>query len=134
MKLASAVFLLLAFSWTCHRVYAQPHVESPDDYAYLRRMHVPNVVVNCMAAFDRWVRTSPRYDLFVISERRALSAKVSAAPAGSHDGALTSFDTVVRTPAFAKVRGKYSWVKVHATCQVWHGHVVGLSAKPLNAH
>ena len=131
MKLTTALVLLLAFGWACHRAQAQPQVDSPEDYAYLRRIHVPDVVVNCVAAFDRWVRTAPRYDLFVISERRALSAKVMPAPAGSHSGSLTSFDTVVRTPAFAKVRGKYAWVRVNATCQVWHGHVVGLSAQPV---
>ncbi|MFM0040110.1 hypothetical protein PQQ73_35795 [Paraburkholderia strydomiana] len=129
MKLTTAIFLLFAFSWAIQRVHAQPQLDSPEDYAYLRRIHVPDVVVNCVAAFDRWVRTAPRYDLFVISERRALSAKVIAAPAGSRAGSLTSFDTVVRTPAFAKVRGKYVWVPVNATCQVWHGHVVGLSAQ-----
>lgn len=131
MKLASAVLVLFALTWACHNAFAQASPDTPDDYAYLRRMHVPGVVVNCMAAFDRWVRTAPRYDLFVISERRALTANVTAAPRGAHDGQTTAFDTVVRTPAVAKMRGKYAWEKVNATCQVWHGHVVGLFAKPV---
>ncbi|MGQ7932462.1 BspC domain-containing protein [Paraburkholderia sp. D1E] len=130
MKLTTVIFLLLTFSWICLRANAQPQVDIPEDYAYLRRMHVPDVVVNCVAAFDRWVRTTPRYDLFVISERRALTAKVLSGKAITSDTAALPIDTVVKTPAFAKVRGKYVWVPVKATCKVWHGHVVGLTAQP----
>lgn len=130
MKLTTAIFLLLTFSWICLRANAQPQADIPEDYAYLRRMHVPDVVVNCVAAFDRWVRTTPRYDLFVISERRALTAEVLSGKAIAGDTTTLPIDTIVKTPAFAKVRGKYVWVPVKATCKIWHGHVVGLSAQP----
>ncbi|PQV44415.1 BspC domain-containing protein [Paraburkholderia sp. BL21I4N1] len=130
MKLTTAIFLLLTFSWICLRANAQPPADIPEDYAYLRRMHVPDVVVNCVAAFDRWVLTTPRYDLFIISERRALTAKVLSGKAIAGDTTTLPIDTVVKTPAFAKVRGKYVRVPVKATCKIWHAHVVGLSAQP----
>jgi hypothetical protein len=130
MKLTTVVLLLLTFSWVCHRAYAEPTADIPEDYAYLRRMHVPDVVVNCVAAFDNWVRTTPRYDLFVISERRALQAKITSGKEVVRESAESPIDTVVKTPAFAKIRGKYQWVPVKATCSVWHGHVVGLTARP----
>lgn len=134
MKIISALFLLLAFSVAFHYADAQPQDSSPDDYAYLRRMHVPGVVVNCVAAFDRWVRTTPRYDLFVISERHALKATILKGRRISRDTTPLPVDTVVKTSAFAKVRGKYVWMPVKATCNLWHGHVIGLSAQPVNIH
>lgn len=130
MKLTTAIFLLLTFSWICMRANAQPQRDIAEDYAYLHRMHVPDVVVNCIAAFDRWVRIAPQYDLFVISERRALTAKVVSGNALARDTTTLPIDTVVKTPAFAKIRGKYVWVPVKATCKIWHGHVVDLTAQP----
>jgi hypothetical protein len=134
MKLTAAILLLLTFSWVCHRANAQPQADIPEDYAYLRRMHVPDVVVNCVAAFDSWVRTTPRYDSFMISERRALTAKIVSGKALVQEPLESPVDTVVKTPAFAKVRGQYKWIAVKATCNVWHGHVVGLTARPVQVH
>ncbi|MEW9585056.1 hypothetical protein ABQJ48_26540 [Paraburkholderia sp. DGU8] len=99
------------------------------DYAFLRRIHVREAVVNCIAAFDQWVRTEPRYDSFVVSERNALRAKVLPVTLTQGPDELPAVDANVRMLAFAKLRQKYVWIPVTASCGLWHKHVVSFSVK-----
>ncbi len=52
----AALFALLLTASLYQLAHAQ---EAPDpsqeDYAYLTRMHVPEPVIRCVAAFDKWV-------------------------------------------------------------------------------
>ncbi|MFP4905729.1 BspC domain-containing protein, partial [Paraburkholderia sp. BR14261] len=75
--------------------------------------------------------------------RRALSAKIeqpapaNATPTPVASDALSpapSIDTLVHLRAFAKVRGKYAWVPVKATCGIWHSHVVDVALSPRGTH
>jgi hypothetical protein len=101
-----------------------------EDYAYLTRMHVPDPVIRCVAAFDRWVAMTPKYDTFIVPDRRVLRAKV--------DNNTTIFsavnpipvDEVIAMRAFAKVRGKSQWTRVDSRCGVREGRVVGVSLTP----
>ncbi|MDE1179831.1 hypothetical protein [Paraburkholderia sp.] len=138
MKVITAVSALLLICWTCHQAYADPQTDMPDEYDYLRRMHVPDAVANCVAAFDRWVRTASRYDSFMVPDRSALNATTVA---GSTPGtapviALADADTsspvdkTVGLRAFAKVRDKYRWVPVRATCGIADSEVVSVSLQP----
>lgn len=119
----------------CASLYQLSHAqESPDpsqeDYAYLTRMHVPQPVIRCVAAFDRWVALTPKYDTFIVPDRRVLSAKI--------DNDTTIFspvnpipvDEVIAMRAFAKVRGGSQWTRVDSRCGVRDGRVVGVSLSP----
>lgn len=130
MKVITTLFFLLVCCWTYHRAHAQTESAPLTDYAFLRRIHVREAVVNCIAAFDQWVRTEPRYDLFVVSERNALHAKVLPVTASQGLDQSTAVDATVRMLAFAKLRQKYVWIPVTASCGVWHKHVVSFSIKP----
>lgn len=130
MKVTTTLFFLLVCCWTYHRAHAQTESAPLTDYAFLRRIHVREAVVNCIAAFDQWVRNEPRYDLFVVSERNALRAKVLPVPAAQGADQSPAVDATVRMLAFAKQRQKYVWIPVTASCGVWHKHVVSFSMNP----
>lgn len=142
MKFTTLACALLALFWLSLRVQAQIQ-PPPEDYEYLRRIRVPDAVVNCVAALDQWVYKAQRYDSLLVPDRRALSANieqpapVNATPVPAASDALTpvtSIDTLIHLHAFAKVRGKYAWVPVKATCGIWHSHVVDVALSPRSTH
>lgn len=111
--------------------HAQESPASPqEDYAYLTRMHVPEPVIRCVAAFDRWVALTPRYDTFMVPDRRVLGAKIdNDTPIFSADNPIP-VDEVIAMRAFAKIRGKSQWTRVDSSCGVRDGRVVGVSLTP----
>lgn len=138
MKFSTLACALLALFWISLRVQAQMQAP-PEDYEYLRRIRVPDVVVNCISALDAWVHQGQRYDSLLVPDRRALTAHIeSPAPDGaitrvSSSGAVAQaspVDTLIHLRGFAKVRGKYAWVPVKATCGIWHTHVVDVALTP----
>ncbi|CAB3796749.1 hypothetical protein LMG28688_04376 [Paraburkholderia caffeinitolerans] len=142
MKFSTLACALLALLLISLRVQAQMQAP-PENYEYLRRISVPDVVINCVAALDEWVRQGQRYDSLLVPDRRALTAHVETpAPDGaimrvSTSGAMAQaspIDTLVHLRGFAKVRGKYAWEPVKATCGVWHSHIVDVALKPRPAH
>ena len=130
MKVTVAVVLFLVCCWTYHQAHGQTPPAPLADYAFLRRIHVRESVVNCIAAFDQWVRTEPRYDSFVVSAGNALRAKVVRVASLQGSGLSPNTDATVRMRAFAKLRRDYVWVPVTASCGVWRKHVVSFSIKP----
>ncbi|CAM2180101.1 Lipoprotein [Paraburkholderia sacchari] len=142
MKFSTFACALLALFLISLRVQAQMQAQ-PEDYEYLRRISVPDVVINCVAALDEWVRQGQRYDSLLVPDRRALTARIETpAPDGaitrvSSSGAVAQaspIDKLVHLRGFAKVRGKYAWVPVKATCGVWHSRIVDVALKPRQAH
>jgi|GEM_PF-860402 len=142
MKFSTLACALLALFWISLRVQAQMQAP-PEDYEYLRRIRVPDVVVNCISALDAWVHQGQRYDSLLVPDRRALTAHIeSPVPASaiarvSSAGAVTQaspIDTLIHLRGFAKVRGKYAWVPVKATCGIWHTHVVDVALTPRTAN
>jgi hypothetical protein len=130
MKVTTAFFFLLVCCWTYHRAHAQTKPAPLTDYAYLRRIHVREAVVNCIAAFDQWVRTEPRYDSIVVSAGNALRAKVLPVTGARDSAQSVASDATVHFRAFVKLRQKYVWIPATASCGVWHKHVVFFSLKP----
>jgi hypothetical protein len=143
MKFPTIACALVALLWVSLRVQAQVQ-PPPDDYEYLRRIRVPDAVVNCVAALDEWVHKAQRYDSLLVPDRRALTANVESpvpASAIATVSASTSavpqaspIDTLIHLRAFAKVRGKYAWVPVKATCGIWRTHVVDVALAPRTTH
>ncbi|RAR58784.1 hypothetical protein C7401_112100 [Paraburkholderia unamae] len=142
MKFTTLACALLALFWLSLRVQAQTQPQ-PEDYEYLRRIRVPDAVVNCVAALDEWVHKAQRYDSLLVPDRRALTANIespvppSATPVPPASAAVTQvtpIDTLIHLHAFAKVRGKYAWVPVKATCGIWHSHVVDVALSPRSTH
>jgi hypothetical protein len=148
MKFPTLACALVALLWISLRVQAQVQAP-PEDYEYLRRIRVPDAVVNCVAALDEWVHQAQRYDSLMVPDRRALTAKVeSPVPDGALASVATSasasaaspapqaspIDTLIHLRAFAKLRGKYAWVPVKATCGIWRTHVVDVALSPRLMH
>ncbi|NIE68819.1 hypothetical protein [Burkholderia sp. Ax-1719] len=143
MKFPTLACALVALLWVSLRVQAQVQAP-PEDYEYLRRIRVPDAVVNCVAALDEWVRQAQRYDSLLVPDRRALTAKVESpvpasaiaqvSAASSPAPQASPIDTLIHLRAFAKVRGKYAWVPVKATCGIWHSHVVDVALAPRTVH
>jgi hypothetical protein len=142
MKFTTVACVLLALFLLSLRVQAQIQPQ-PEDYEYLRRIRVPDAVVNCVAALDEWVRKAQRYDSLLVPDRGALSANIespapiNATPVPAASAAVTQvtpIDTLIHLHAFAKVRGKYAWVPVKATCGIWHSHVVDVALSPRSTH
>ena len=107
--------------------------ETPDplkDYSYLTRLHVPDAVVQCVAAFDRWVEDAPKYDSLIVPDRRVLSAKIDDDTPIFSPGNPVPVDKIIMMRAFAKARGKAQWMRVDSRCGVRDGHVVGVSLTP----
>lgn len=128
MKLLLPVFALLLTP--CLYQLAHGQDVPPEDYGYLQRMHVPAPVIQCVAAFDRWVKTAPKYDTFVIPDRRVLSAKIDEDATVLNATNPLPVDRVIMMRAFAKGRGTSQWTRVDSRCGVLDGHVVGVSMTP----
>jgi hypothetical protein len=131
MKSLPLVFGLLL----CASLYQLSHAQetpgpSQEDYAYLTRMHVPEPVIRCVAAFDRWVAMTPKYDTFIVPDRRVLGAKIDNDTTIFSAGNPVPVDQVIAMRAFAKVRGKSQWMRVDSSCGVLDGRVVGVSLTP----
>ncbi|QGZ62215.1 BspC domain-containing protein [Paraburkholderia acidisoli] len=140
MKFMTLACALLALFWISLSVQAQMQPQA-EDYEYLRRIRVPDAVVNCVAALDQWVHKAERYDSLLVPDRRALSARIeepaqsNVTPASANANTPSSpIDSLIHLRAFAKIRGKYAWVPVRATCNVWHSHVVGVALAPRSLH
>lgn len=121
--------LLSGFSYQLGHAQVAPN-PSHENYDYLTRMHVPQPVIQCVAAFDHWVAITPKYDTFIVPDRRVLSAKIE------NDATLFSannpvpVDEVIVMRAYAKARGKSQWSRVDSRCGVRDGRVVGVSLTP----
>ncbi|SAL05872.1 hypothetical protein AWB81_07343 [Caballeronia arationis] len=128
-----ALFPLVALALSAF-LYQTVHAqESPDlskDYDYLTRMHVPSAVIQCVAAFDHWVELTPKYDTFIVPDRRVLSAKIESDSPIFSVGNPVPVDKIIVMRAFAKSRGKSQWTRVDSKCGVRDGHVVGVSLTP----
>lgn len=121
--------LLLPFC-VYQAVHAQETPELSKDYDYLTRMHVPSAVVRCVAAFDHWVELTPKYDTFIVPDRRVLSAKIESDSPVFSVGNPIPVDTIVIMRAFAKARSKPQWTRVDSRCGVRDGRVVGVALTP----
>jgi len=141
MKASTFACAFVALFWISVRVHAQLQPAPHESYEYLRRLRVPDTVVNCVAALDRWVHQTSRYDSLLVPDRRVLNARIEpkddterASPVPSSSVAAgepaTPFDSLIHMRGFAKVRGKYLWVPVKATCSVWHQQIVDVALKP----
>jgi len=141
MKATTFACAFLALFWISLRVHAQLQPAPHEDYEYLRRLRVPDTVVNCVAALDRWVHQTSRYDTLLVPDRRVLNARIerkddaadsTPVPPPSADVAATPtpFDSLIHMRGFAKVRGKYRWEPVSATCSVWHRQIVDVVLRP----
>ncbi|SAL20804.1 hypothetical protein AWB71_01004 [Caballeronia peredens] len=111
-------------------VQAQETPARPEDYSYLTRLHVPEPVVQCVAAIDRWVESAPKYDTLIVPDRRVLSATIDSETPIFSVGNPIPVDKVIVMRAFAKARGKQQWTRVDSRCGVRDGHVVGVSLTP----
>jgi hypothetical protein len=109
---------------------APDQTDPAEDYSYLTRLHVPDPVVQCVAAFDRWVEDAPKWDTLIVPDRRVLSAKIDSETPIFSVGNPIPVDQVIVMRAFAKARGKAKWTRVDSRCGVRDGHVVGVSLTP----
>ncbi|OUL79462.1 hypothetical protein CA601_34820 [Paraburkholderia hospita] len=109
--------------------FSQPQPATPDDYAYLARLHVRPSVINCVAELDSWIRSAARYDMFLAPDRHVLKAKVEAGARSFTASASHTVESTVTLRAFARLRPKSGWVPVIAKCAFWHQHVVGVSVQ-----
>jgi len=127
----AVVIALLVAAAVIPIVHAQ---ETPDplkeDYAYLTRMHVPQPVVSCVAALDKWVALTPKYDTFIVPDRRVLNAKIDDETTIFSAGNPVPVDEVIVMRAFAKTRGHSQWTRLDSRCGVKDGRVVGVSLTP----
>jgi len=145
MKASTFACAFVALFWISIRVHAQLQPAPQENYEYLRRLRVPETVVNCVAALDRWVRQTSRYDSLLVPDRRVLNARIERKDDATDDTirstpvpsssvaetvSATPFDSLIHMRGFAKVRGKYVWVPVKATCSVWHRQVVNVALQP----
>jgi hypothetical protein len=111
-------------------VRAQDTPSRPEDYSYLTKLHVSDVVVQCVAAFDRWVENAPKYDTLIVPDRRVLSAKIDSETPILSIGNPIPVDQVIVMRAFAKARGMAKWTRVDSRCGLRDGQVVGVSLTP----
>ncbi|KMZ12759.1 hypothetical protein BHUM_03350c [Candidatus Burkholderia humilis] len=111
-------------------VRAQDTPSWPEDYSYLTKLHVSDVVVQCVAEFDRWVEHAPKYDTLIVPDRRVLSAKIDSETPILSIGNPVPVDQVIVMRAFAKARDTANWTRVDSRCGVRDGQVVGVSLTP----
>ncbi|QSN62854.1 BspC domain-containing protein [Caballeronia sp. M1242] len=128
--IAPALCALLLSASLFQIVQAQETPDPTEDYSYLTRLHVPDTVVQCVAAFDRWVENAPKYDTLIVPDRRVLSAKIDDDTAILSPANPIPVDKVILMRAFAKARGKAQWMRVDSRCGVRDGQVVGVSLTP----
>lgn len=126
----SALAAILLSASLIQIVQAQETPDPSEDYAYLARLHVPDAVVQCVAAFDRWVENAPKYDTLIVPDRRVLSAKIDDDTPIFSPGNPIPVDKVIVMRAFAKARGSAQWTRVDSRCGVRDGQVVGVSLTP----
>ena len=134
MKSMTALLGIFSLIWFCTSAFSQTEADVPDDYAYLTRLHVRPAVIGCIAEFDRWIRTTSRYDMFLAPDRRVLKAKVEAGSgmfAGSNGS--QQVESTVSMRAFARVRNRQAWIPVVAKCGLWRQHVVGVSLQRIES-
>ncbi|VXB31306.1 conserved exported hypothetical protein [Burkholderia sp. 8Y] len=127
---APALCALLLSASLFQIVQAQETPDPSEDYSYLTRLHVPDTVVQCVAAFDRWVENAPKYDTLIVPDRRVLSAKIDDDTPILSPANPIPVDQVIVMRAFAKARGKAQWQRVDSRCGVRDGQVVGVSLTP----
>ncbi|KND58537.1 hypothetical protein BVER_03514c [Candidatus Burkholderia verschuerenii] len=130
-SIVPALLALLLSATTYTFVHAQELPEAkPEDYSYLDKLHVPDAVARCVAAFDRWVADAPKYDALIVPDRRVLSAKIDSETPIFSVGNPIPVDQVIVMRAFAKARGTAKWMRVDSRCGVRDDHVVGVSLTP----
>jgi hypothetical protein len=125
-----ALLALLMSASAVQFVQAQETPDPSEDYAYLTKLHVPDAVVQCVAAFDHWVEHAPKYDTLIVPDRRVLSAKIDSETPILSVGNPIPVDQVIVMRAFAKARGKAKWTRVDSRCGMRDGQVVGVSLTP----
>jgi hypothetical protein len=130
MKVSLALLALMLPICVYQMASAQESSDVSKDYEYLNRLHVPAVVVKCVAAFDEWVADAPKYDTFIVPDRRVLTAKIDSDTPVFSAGNPVPVDKIVMMRAFAKSRGKSQWTRVDSKCGVRDGRVVGVSLTP----
>ena len=128
--LAPALLALALSASMFQLVQAQETPDLPEDYSYLTKLHVPDAVAQCVAAFDRWVENAPKYDTLIVPDRRVLSATIDDDTPIFSVGDPIPVDKVIVMRAFAKARGKAQWTRVDSRCGVRDGRVVGVSLTP----
>jgi hypothetical protein len=128
--LAPALLALAVSASMFQLVQAQETPDLPEDYSYLTKLHVSDTVVQCVAAFDRWVEQAPKYDTLIVPDRRVLSATIDSETPVLSVGNPIPVDKVIVMRAFAKARGKQQWTRVDSRCGVRDGQVVGVSLTP----
>ncbi|MDR5783489.1 hypothetical protein QCE63_29165 [Caballeronia sp. LZ065] len=128
--LAPALLALALSASMFQLVQAQETPDLPEDYSYLTRLRVPDAVVQCVAAFDRWVEHAPKYDTLIVPDRRVLAAKIDSETPILSLGNPIPVDKVIVMRAFAKARGKEQWTRMDSRCGVRDGQVVGVSLTP----
>jgi hypothetical protein len=133
MKLPLPVVALLLSTFLSSLAHAQEAaVPAQENYAYLQRMNVPAPVIQCVAAFDRWVASAHKYDAFIVPDRRVLSAKVDSDATVLNGVNPVPVDQVIAMRAFAKVHGTSQWTRVASQCGMLDGHVVGVTLTTLS--
>lgn len=128
--LAPALLALALSASMFQVVQAQETPDRPEDYSYLTKLRVPDSVVQCVAAFDRWVEHAPKYDTLIVPDRRVLAAKIDSETPILSLGNPIPVDKVIVMRAFAKSRGKEQWTRMDSRCGVRDGQVVGVSLTP----
>lgn len=128
--LAPALLALALSASMFQLVQAQETPDRPEDYSYLTKLRVPDSVVQCVAAFDRWVEHAPKYDTLIVPDRRVLAAKIDSETPILSLGNPIPVDKVIVMRAFAKSRGKEQWTRMDSRCGVRDGQVVGVSLTP----
>ncbi|MDR5762368.1 BspC domain-containing protein [Caballeronia sp. LZ035] len=128
--LAPALLALALSASMFQLVQAQETPDLPEDYSYLTKLRVPDAVVQCVAAFDRWVEHAPKYDTLIVPDRRVLAAKIDSETPILSLGNPIPVDKVIVMRAFAKARGTEQWTRMDSRCGVRDGQVVGVSLTP----
>ncbi|MFM0522346.1 MULTISPECIES: BspC domain-containing protein [Caballeronia] len=128
--LAPALLALALSASMFQLVQAQETPDLPEDYSYLTKLHVPDAVAQCVAAFDRWVENAPKYDTLIVPDRRVLSATIDDDTPIFSVGDPIPVDKIIVMRAFAKARGKAQWTRMDSRCGVRDGRVVGVSLTP----
>ena len=129
-SIVPALFALVLSASMYQLSQAQETPDVPEDYTYLTKLHVPDSVVQCVAAFDHWVENSPKWDTLIVPDRRVLAAKIDSETPIFSTGNPIPVDQVIVMRAFAKARGTAKWTRVDSRCGMRDGHVVGVSLTP----
>ncbi|KAG0165426.1 hypothetical protein DFQ28_009486 [Apophysomyces sp. BC1034] len=110
--------------------------ESPSEpgiaeYTYLRKvLRVRNDVAHCVAAIDKWVTLTPKYDTFLATDKRILRATVDTRDTIFSIANPVQVDKKIVVRAMAKLEGKFKWARVTAICGIRRARVVGITLQP----